>query len=506
MVLATGEVARMTSAPARISLSLISHTNAGKTTLARTLLRKDVGEVRDAPHVTEVAEEHVLVESGAGDMLVLWDTPGFGDSARLHRRLEASDTPIGWALSQVWDRWTDRPFFSSQHAIRNVRDHADVVLYLVNAAEDPRAVGYVDAEMRILGWIGKPLVLLLNQMGPPQAAALADADAARWLEALAQWRFVRAALPLDAFARCWVQEHRLLDTLAPLLERSLQPGFARLARSWRTRDLAVFAASVDVIAAQLADAATMVESLSARGLRDRARAWVGGVATGRDSIDPAVETAMDRLARKLNEGVIESTGQLLRLHGLAGTGAQEILERVGNEYAVDEPLDPTHAGIIGGAVTGALGGLAADIAASGLTFGAGAVIGGVLGAIGASGATRAYNLVRGSERTTVRWSPAFLTARLQAAVVRYLAVAHFGRGRGEYVESECPPHWPMVVERAMGQRSATLEVLWKSAPDMTAPAFAGRLAPIVAELLRTSLVALYPASASIFDDDRPRDD
>ena len=33
------------SAP--VSLSLISHTNVGKTTLARTLLRRDVGEVRD---------------------------------------------------------------------------------------------------------------------------------------------------------------------------------------------------------------------------------------------------------------------------------------------------------------------------------------------------------------------------------------------------------------------------------------------------------------------------
>ena len=35
-----------------VTLSLISHTNIGKTTLARTLLRQDVGEVRDAPHVT----------------------------------------------------------------------------------------------------------------------------------------------------------------------------------------------------------------------------------------------------------------------------------------------------------------------------------------------------------------------------------------------------------------------------------------------------------------------
>jgi predicted GTPase len=31
-----------------LQLSLVSHTNVGKTTLARTLLGRDVGEVRDA--------------------------------------------------------------------------------------------------------------------------------------------------------------------------------------------------------------------------------------------------------------------------------------------------------------------------------------------------------------------------------------------------------------------------------------------------------------------------
>jgi len=38
--------------PQTIALSLIAHTNVGKTTLARTLLGRDVGDVRDEPHVT----------------------------------------------------------------------------------------------------------------------------------------------------------------------------------------------------------------------------------------------------------------------------------------------------------------------------------------------------------------------------------------------------------------------------------------------------------------------
>ena len=105
---------------ATVSLSLVSHTNAGKTTLARTLLGRDVGEVRDEAHVTEQAESHALVDSPAGDRLLLWDTPGFGDSQRLASRLLAAGSPLGWLMTQVWDRWRDRPFWASQQAIRHV--------------------------------------------------------------------------------------------------------------------------------------------------------------------------------------------------------------------------------------------------------------------------------------------------------------------------------------------------------------------------------------------------
>ena len=60
----------------------ISHTNVGKTTLARTLLRRDVGEVLDQAHVTDATERFVLHEAD-GASLVLSDNPGFGDSVRL---------------------------------------------------------------------------------------------------------------------------------------------------------------------------------------------------------------------------------------------------------------------------------------------------------------------------------------------------------------------------------------------------------------------------------------
>lgn len=47
----------------KINLSLVSHTNVGKTTLARTLLGRDIGEVGDRSHVTTEPEDYVLLRA-----------------------------------------------------------------------------------------------------------------------------------------------------------------------------------------------------------------------------------------------------------------------------------------------------------------------------------------------------------------------------------------------------------------------------------------------------------
>jgi len=446
------------------SLSLISHTNVGKTTLARTLLRRDIGEVRDGAHVTETSDAYVLIATPEGDELRLWDTPGFGDSARLLKRLRQSGNPLGWFLTTVWDRYVDRPFFSSQQAIRNVRDEADAVLYLVNASEDPAGAGYVDAEMQILGWIGKPVIVLLNQLGPPRPGAAEAADVSRWAQHLAGYPWVGGTLAFDAFARCWVQEHVLLDRIGAVLPAERQSSFLRLADAWKARNRTVFEQCMQVLARQLAATATDAATVPTTGLRDAARSWLGSLLRpGAERPDAAADAAMGELARRLDAEVRRTTDELIELHGLSGRAAAEVLQRMGAAYAVDKAADPGKASVVGAAVSGALGGLAADLAAGGLTFGAGALLGGLLGAAGARGIASAYNLARGSDASTVRWSGEFLGGRVTAAVLRYLAVAHFGRGRGDFVAGEYPAHWGPRVAAAVASRATLLEGVWSAA-------------------------------------------
>lgn len=445
-----------------ITLSLISHTNAGKTTLARTLLRQDVGEVQDAPHVTLFNESFPLLEAGSF-LLRLWDTPGFGDSARLMKRLKLERNPVLWFLSQTWDRITDRPLWCSQQALKNVRDDADVVLYLVNAAEPPEAAHYIAPEMEILGWVEKPVVVLLNQTGMPGSSALEEAELDAWRVHLQQFAAVRAVLPLDAFARCWVQEDKLMESLAPLMEGSKIPTFQQLKRGWMHRNIQVFRDSIRLIAEQLT--AALLD-----GVEVRAETLLERVGWQRDELNREYNDARQKLASQLADRVEQTTNKLIETHGLKGAAGHELSKVAREHFHLPQGVSENIWGVLGSFAGGAMGGLIADLKLGGMTFGGGALLGGLASGLGAYALIRSYNLVRGSDQR-LRWSREHFREQVRLALLTYLAVCHFGRGRGEWQESEQPRHWHETVDAVIEAHSDALDHLWKNGVQKeTAPA------------------------------------
>jgi len=482
----------------RISLSLVSHTNAGKTTLARTLLAADVGMVRDEAHVTDEAEGFVLAQTPSGDELRLWDTPGFGDSHRLARRLERSDNPFGWLLGQVWDRLGDRPLYSSQQAIRNVREQADVVLYLVNASEDPVEAGYVEPEMRILDWIGKPVVVLLNQTGRPRPPAEEAAELARWRAATAGSTAVREVIQLDAFARCWVQESTLLAAVGRQLPAAMRPAFDRLHEYWMAARRERFDASMRELARRIARAAHDREEVADEGFAGRI--LDAGILPGRRRPERAGprERAMRVLAERLDADIRASIDELIRIHELSGHAGAVVMQRLAEHYAVTRPVSEGKAAVWGGLVTGALAGLKADLATGGLTLGGGLIAGGVLGALGAAGLARGYNMVRGGDRTIITWADGILEDLVVSALLSYLAVAHYGRGRGQWSESEHPPHWEQTIRGAMAERGSPIATLLADRRERDpVDVLAAGLAPELVALGLDILGRLYPGAPSV---------
>ena len=476
----------------QIQFALISHTNNGKTTLARTLVGVDIGEVRDAAHVTIFAESHTLLATPEGDVLQLWDTPGFGDSVRLLKRLGQAGNPIGWFLREVLDRYRDRPFWLSQQALRTAKDAADIVLYLVNSSEDPRDAGYLPAEMKILEWLGKPVVVLLNQMGPPRAGHAEQAEQVRWREHLQQYPIVREVLALDAFARSWVHERVFYEAVGKLLPQHQQAGYARLFAMWQANNTARFEQAMQLLAQQLAVASQDSEAIEAgsKGLLKSALQVVG---IGKNQEQQRQEKAMASLVARLNASNSETTRELLILHKLDPTDAHKINTRVRDNFTVRAPIDKAQAGLLGAMVSGAATGLSADLISGGLTLGAGALLGGVVGALTFAGAAWGFNSGTDRNEPTMQFTDAFLRTMVVAGILRYLAVAHFGRGRGNFVESEAPAFWQDEVEQAVARHDSKLAELWKEARRAPTPQLAGKhIAPVITDIAADTLARLYP--------------
>jgi hypothetical protein len=293
-----------------VTFSLISHTNVGKTTLARTLLRRDVGDAGDRPHVTDLSEAYVMVAS-QGRRLLLWDTPGFGDTARLLRRLKQSDQPVRWVLTQLWDRYVNRPLWCSQQAVKNVREEADVVLYLVDGSQSPTDMPYVAMEMEILSWMQKPVVLLLNQTGAPRPPEEEEQEESAWHQHLSSFAIVRGSLSLDAFARCWVQEGELLESLSPLIPVEKTDSFRLLRDAWREKNLTVHREAVGVVSRLLTSSLLDSVKVTSESLLQK-------LGLNRGELDTELKSARKTLSEHLTQRSLKATDELIILFGLEG--------------------------------------------------------------------------------------------------------------------------------------------------------------------------------------------
>lgn len=211
--------------------------------------------------------------------------------------------------------------------------------------------------------------------------------------------------------------------------------------------------------------------------------------------ESAKRHAYEAIATRLEQALHRSTEEIIALHGLEGRAKTAMLARLSTSVLVDAPVSESRAAMMGGVVSGALTGLAADLATGGLTLGAGLVTGAVLGALGGAGIARGMNMVRGKSGPLLRWDDAFISGLVASALLRYLAVAHFGRGRGEWTETEPPPEWSTVVTEIVQGHRDDLARLWaKREPSCDAGAIETGVRQVVGDCAREVLERLYPGA------------
>ncbi len=479
-----------------INIMLVSHTNAGKTTLIRTLLGKDVGEVLDAPDVTTSVSSYELARLANSGVLCLWDTPGFGDSFRLAKRLDMKYRWVHWIVRELWDRHKNPRLWRSQRLAIDVKQRADVILYLVNSRERPVDAVYVPPELSVLGWIDKPILTILNQSGDDQHNGSADDRIKEWLEALSSYPAIKSTIDLDSFTRCWVQELALYDEIGKILDATHRPSYDQLANAIKIEHYKRLDASIEVLATYLTAIATDNVELTTgwfEKLKDMWGSMRKRIPWGNaDELEPH-ELAMKTLAQHYMDGTKLVTDRLIEINRLTGATSGEIVEAASKNFSIAAPLDEATTGLTIGIISGFATGLGADLIAGGLTLGTGALVGAALGLVGSAALAKGYNLYTSNGKKVIGWSATSLTDALENALLLYLAIAHFGRGQGDWHRKTDSEYWKNAVATAIELNRDHIEQLWKNTERQgNEPTLQIELECLVKKLLTETLGMKYP--------------
>jgi len=485
------------SSPAEaIDIMLVSHTNAGKTTLLRTLLGKDVGEVLDAPDVTKAVSAYDLVVDDNIGALRLWDTPGFGDSFRLDKRLRLKHRWIAWMSRELWDRYQNPRLWRSQRVALDLRDRASVILYLVNSLERPVDAIYIVPELEALTLIGKPVLVILNQCSDVAPSEQSSQRISEWHKTLADFPIVRNFLRLDSYTRCWLQELVLLDEIGRVLPERSKNAYCALAQILHAGHQTRFDASVNAIAEYLLTVARDKIELNQSWFESLQDLWSTirkRIPWGKKEEMQPHELAMESLTQRFINETKTVTDRLIVINRLSGVSAGDIVETVGKGFSIDAPADTSTSALAGGVISGAIAGLGADLMSGGLTLGTGVLVGAILGAASAAALAKGYNVYSCKGMKVIGWSADSLMEAATKSVMLYLAIAHFGRGQGEWRRKDDPEHWIDLVGNSISSHKERMLQLWgKAAVDDEIEPTRHECATVLKSVLVEVLLSLYP--------------
>lgn len=425
-----------------LKLAVVGHTNTGKTSLLRTLLRDMYfGEVKNEAATTRHVERALIKDSQTGENLVaLFDTPGLEDASGLMDWLEdntasrrdgierlqqflASDIAQGGELSSDLDDYSQEA-----KVIRQLLS-SDMAIYVIDAREP--VLGKYKDELAILSWSAIPVMPVFNFTDSQ------DANISDWQTMLAR-RNLHISTRFDSVAFEFEDEMTLWQNLATMLTHpeTLNQLILRRREDW----IQLYEQASIIIAHFLIDVAAYVREID-------------------EDDDPMpVLKEMQEAVRQSERAMQEKLLNLYKFYD--NTAVVTPLEL--SEYQQD-PFDPELLKSYGirttsGAAAGALLGLGIDAAALGTTLGLGAAIGGLAGGLLSNTGTIADKLA-GVKRLFI--DPATLTLLATRSLDLLASLRHRGHAANadtpiaELQETSTPP-WnpnklPSELKKARGK-------------------------------------------------------
>ena len=386
-----------------LKIAVVGHTNTGKTSLLRTLIR-DVafGEISNRAATTvEVEAASILIEGYPA--VELFDTPGLEDSSALLEHLDQRrrEAKCDWtdAIATFLAGEDGQGVFGQEAKALGQLMSCDVALYVIDARD--RVHDRHKDELEILGRSTRPVLPVLNFVADPEARP------ELWRAQLARVNMHTVA-EFDTVVLDETSELQLYEKLRGLLDP--------------------FKHTLDLVIADVSERRREIRHASARLIANLLVDAAAYVMTVPNAGEEAEDEGLETLKNTLRSAEKDCVAALLELHRFQpGDYLAETLPIEDGAWGLDlfSPESLAEFGLTTGtgAATGALAGLAVDAAAGGLTLGAGALTGAVVGGLAGAVTSRGKELfdgLRGYRELRADPQTLALLAHRQIALVRAL--------------------------------------------------------------------------------------
>lgn len=339
-----------------IHISVVGHTNAGKTSLLRTLLRrKDFGEVSAMPSTTRDVS-YFETHAPEAKSIYWYDTPGLEESRELYDDLQTEvpeqlkhDGPgqIEHCINQ--SNFVAR--FSQESKVLKQLMASDAALVVIDTRSS--ILEKLLDELSILKLSGKPMIPILN-------FSSAEVDVARWEDALRKMSihnfvgFDTLRTPISAEEELFTQ----LASVLPKLKHDFEghAAFRQQARQQRLKD------ATGLVAELIAQAGTLHEVVA------------------KDDEDAAKNT----LKEKVEQLESQYLQEILSIYGFTTNDAMlsglPLVQGAWEDSLFDQDTwRKFGVSLVTSSATGGAIGFGFDVMTGGLSAGLGTVIGGALG-------------------------------------------------------------------------------------------------------------------------------
>ncbi|MEJ8821726.1 GTPase/DUF3482 domain-containing protein [Variovorax humicola] len=344
-----------------IRIAVVGHTNAGKTSLLRTLTRRiRFGDVSERPGTTRHVEKIALEVSGRA-AVTFFDTPGLEDAVSLREHLEAftatAPTPPDRIRAFLQGPEAHGAFEQEAKVLRAMLD-VDAAFLVIDAREP--VLPKFRAEIELLNSCARPVLPVLN---------FVRSDASRE----PAWRELLSAYGLHAVVR--------FDAAAPFVgaERELYEDLGTLLRDRRDQ-------LTQVVASLAAEAAERRSAAAARiaELAVDTTALRRTVSSGEFNDPERRQKLIADLQATVSSKTQRCADDLLALYGFRDGDADEApLPQLEGRWSMDffsaEAMKDAGLRLGKGAAVGAAVGVVADIALAGLSLGTATALGATIG-------------------------------------------------------------------------------------------------------------------------------